>query len=168
MTKAGKDKKRKKDPNAPKKALQPYVLFCKEMRKIVEAENPGIGFGDIGKLLGKKWAELDSVEKERFVSLASKDKARYEEEMAAYKMMIGKDPKAPKKPLQPYVLFCKDNRETVVKQNPGITFGDIGKMLGKMWADMPEANKAKYLELAEKDKLRYEQEIAAYRGLAPM
>jgi len=159
-----KKQKRKKDPNAPKKALQPYVLFCKDNRKLVELENPGIGFGEIGKILGKRWGELPADEKVKYVEEADKDKVRYEEEMQAYKLLIGKDPKAPKKPMQPYVLFCKEHREQIVANNPGITFGDIGKLLGKAWADCGEADKARYNELAEKDKGRYEEEMAEYRG----
>ena len=52
-------------------------------------------------------------------------------------------PKAKRKP-GPYVLFCKDVRETVVKENPGIGFGAIGKKMGQMWRDLPEEEKDKY------------------------
>jgi len=37
---------KKKDPNAPKKALSPYMFFTQEHREIIKEENPGIGFGE--------------------------------------------------------------------------------------------------------------------------
>jgi hypothetical protein len=41
-------------------------------------------------------------------------------------------------------LFCKEIRESVVKENPGIGFGAIGKKMGQMWRDLPEEEKDKY------------------------
>tara|TARA_B100000405_G_scaffold259371_1_gene194452 strand:- start:825 stop:1232 length:408 start_codon:yes stop_codon:yes gene_type:complete len=52
-------------------------------------------------------------------------------------------PKAKRQP-GPYVLFCKEVRESVVKENPGIGFGAIGKKMGQMWRDLPEEEKDKY------------------------
>lgn len=43
----------------PKRAPTPYILFCSEMRAKVKEENEGAGFGELGKLLGIKWGELD-------------------------------------------------------------------------------------------------------------
>jgi len=38
--------KAKKDPNAPKKALSPYMFFTQEHREVIKEENPGISFGE--------------------------------------------------------------------------------------------------------------------------
>ena len=40
--------------------------------------------GEVGKLLGAKWKELDDEEKKPYVELANKDKARAEGEKTAY------------------------------------------------------------------------------------
>ncbi|KAI0742668.1 high mobility group box domain-containing protein [Daedaleopsis nitida] len=55
--------KGKKDPKAPKRALSAYMFFSQDWRERIKAENPDAGFGEIGKLLGAKWKELDEDEK---------------------------------------------------------------------------------------------------------
>ncbi|TDL26968.1 hypothetical protein BD410DRAFT_783080 [Rickenella mellea] len=77
-------KKEKKDPNAPKRALSAYMFFSQDWRERIKAENPDAGFGEVGKLLGAKWKELDDSEKKPYVDLATKDKARAEQEKADY------------------------------------------------------------------------------------
>jgi HMG (high mobility group) box len=75
---------RKKDPKAPKRALSAYMFFSQDWRERIKAENPdasfgmsfsllrcrrhglrafGLGAGEVGKLLGAKWKELDEEEK---------------------------------------------------------------------------------------------------------
>ena len=50
--------RKKKDPNAPKRALSAYMFFANENRDIVRSENPDITFGQVGKKLGEKWKAL--------------------------------------------------------------------------------------------------------------
>ncbi|ORY85971.1 high mobility group box domain-containing protein [Leucosporidium creatinivorum] len=76
--------KAKKDPNAPKRPLSAYMFFSQENRATVKEENPEASFGDLGKLLGAKWKEMDDDEKKPFVKQANDDKARYETEKEAY------------------------------------------------------------------------------------
>jgi len=77
-------RKTKKDPKAPKRALSAYMFFSSDWRERIRAENPEAGFGEIGKLLGAKWKELDEEEKKPYVEQAAKDKERAEEEKTAY------------------------------------------------------------------------------------
>ncbi|KAG7447230.1 hypothetical protein ARMGADRAFT_1013171 [Armillaria gallica] len=77
-------RKAKKDPKAPKRALSAYMFFSQDWRERIKNENPDAGFGEVGKLLGAKWKELDDEEKKPYVDLAAKDKARAEDEKAAY------------------------------------------------------------------------------------
>ncbi|KAH8101320.1 high mobility group box domain-containing protein [Cristinia sonorae] len=77
-------KKGKKDKNAPKRALSAYMFFSQDWRERIKAENPDAGFGEIGKLLGAKWKELDESEKKPYIEQAARDKARAEEEKSAY------------------------------------------------------------------------------------
>ncbi|OJT14252.1 Non-histone chromosomal protein 6 [Trametes pubescens] len=76
--------KGKKDPKAPKRALSAYMFFSQDWRERIKAENPDAGFGEIGKLLGAKWKELDDDEKKPYLDQAAADKARAEEEKSAY------------------------------------------------------------------------------------
>jgi len=79
-----KDKRKKKDPNAPKRGLSAYMFFANEQRENVRAENPGIAFGQVGKVLGERWKALSDKQRGPYEAKAAADKKRYEEEKAAY------------------------------------------------------------------------------------
>lgn len=76
--------KRKKDPNAPKRGLSAYMFFANDQREKVREDNPGIKFGDVGKILGEKWKELTDKDKTPYEAKAKADKERYESEKARY------------------------------------------------------------------------------------
>lgn len=56
--------------------------------------------------------------------------------------------------------------DKVKEENPEAGFGEVGKLLGKRWKTIGEKDKAKYDEMAAKDKDRYEKEKKAYDGKA--
>ncbi|CCK72326.1 high-mobility group nucleosome-binding protein KNAG_0J02470 [Huiozyma naganishii CBS 8797] len=76
--------RRKKDPNAPKRALSAYMFFANENRDIVRSENPDVTFGQIGRLLGERWKALDGEGREPYEAKAAADKKRYESEKELY------------------------------------------------------------------------------------
>jgi len=76
--------KRKKDPNAPKRGLSAYMFFANDNRDNVREENPGIKFGEVGKLLGERWKALTDKEKIPYEKKAADDKIRYEADKARY------------------------------------------------------------------------------------
>ncbi|RYO76091.1 hypothetical protein DL766_002296 [Monosporascus sp. MC13-8B] len=84
--KAGKVEKRrgKKDPNAPKRGLSAYMFFANEQRENVRDENPGISFGQVGKILGERWKALNDKQRAPYEAKAAADKKRYEDEKQAY------------------------------------------------------------------------------------
>lgn len=70
-----------KAKGAPKRALSAYMFFSQDWRERIKTENPDAGFGrpavflpfsssdalfigEVGKLLGAKWKELDEEEKQ--------------------------------------------------------------------------------------------------------
>ncbi|KAL1921404.1 uncharacterized protein VTP21DRAFT_11120 [Calcarisporiella thermophila] len=77
-------KRAKKDPNAPKRNLTAYMMFVQQQRKVVQQENPTVSFGQIGKILGEKWKNLEEDEKKKYVKMAEKDKERYEKQKSEY------------------------------------------------------------------------------------
>ncbi|MCJ1343415.1 Non-histone chromosomal protein 6 [Peltigera leucophlebia] len=76
--------KKKKDPNAPKRGLSAYMFFANEQRDNVREENPGISFGEVGKVLGQRWKALNTKQREPYEAKAKTDKQRYEDEKASY------------------------------------------------------------------------------------
>mmetsp|Transcript_24539 Transcript_24539/g.46539 ORF Transcript_24539/g.46539 Transcript_24539/m.46539 type:complete len:88 (-) Transcript_24539:840-1103(-) len=73
----------------------------------------------------------------------------------------GKDPNAPKRPLAAYMFFCKETRDKVKNESPDLTFGEIGRVLGQRWAAADDKTKKKFNDMAEADKVRYEEELRA-------
>ncbi|KAK1769481.1 Non-histone chromosomal protein 6 [Phialemonium atrogriseum] len=84
--KTGKVEKRraKKDPNAPKRGLSAYMFFANEQRDNVREENPGVSFGQVGKILGERWKALSEKQRAPYEAKAATDKKRYEDEKQAY------------------------------------------------------------------------------------
>lgn len=72
------------DPNAPKRGLSAYMFFANEQRENVREENPGISFGQVGKILGERWKALNDKQRAPYEAKAAADKKRYEDEKQAY------------------------------------------------------------------------------------
>lgn len=60
------------------------MFFANENRDIVRAENPGVTFGQVGRILGEKWKALNDEEKVPYEAKAESDKKRYESEKELY------------------------------------------------------------------------------------
>ncbi|KAF9649583.1 hypothetical protein BDM02DRAFT_3094565, partial [Thelephora ganbajun] len=86
--------KGKKNTGAPKRPLSAYMFFSQDWRERIKAENPDAGFGEIGKLLGAKWKEMDDEEKKPYVDQAAADKIRAEKEKEAFSVS-GLDTRTP-------------------------------------------------------------------------
>lgn len=80
----GRGSRRKKDPKAPKKARSSYAFFMTSVRPLIVQANPGTNFGDIGRLVGKRWNDMTAEQRRPFEELAEGDKTRNELEMVAY------------------------------------------------------------------------------------
>jgi len=76
--------KKKKDPNAPKRGLSAYMFFANEQRENVRDENPGITFGQVGKVLGERWKALNEKQRAPYEAKAAADKKRYEDAKEKY------------------------------------------------------------------------------------
>ncbi|KAL5020148.1 hypothetical protein ScPMuIL_003040 [Solemya velum] len=74
-----------------------------------------------------------------------------------------KDANAPKPALTGYVRFLNERREKLRQDNPNLTFSEITKMLGSEWSKLPQHEKQRFLDDAEKDKERYLREMESYQ-----
>ena len=226
-------KKRKRqvlDPNAPRRPLTTFLLFCKDAREGIKKEHPDATAPGLGKILLAKYEELSSMEKEVYLSQGAAlkkqfdiDKVEYskhkdeeeniesvdsveleskssskkknqkktamtkesedaeeegdtiktptkaatinategEEEKGDNTKMTkkttkkNKDPNAPKRPLTTYLLFCKEYRQKVVKENPGKTTQEIGMILGATYRKLKTEERAKYQKDADKLKQQF-------------
>jgi hypothetical protein len=63
-----------------------------------------------------------------------------------------------------YNYYVQEMRPQLQKENPEMSFGDLGKELGKQWKVISAEEKAKFEAMAKKDKTRHERETAAYES----
>jgi len=60
----------------------------------------------------------------------------------------------------------KEQRKDFQDKNPGVEFGKLSKIMGAYWKnDMTKEDKQKYVDLAEQDKKRYEDEVEKKRTI---
>jgi hypothetical protein len=78
-------KKRKKDPNAPKRNMSAYFLFSMDARPKVKEDNPDASFGDIARIISNRFKNLSAKERKIWDEAAAADKERYLQEMEEYK-----------------------------------------------------------------------------------
>mmetsp|Transcript_32819 Transcript_32819/g.47512 ORF Transcript_32819/g.47512 Transcript_32819/m.47512 type:complete len:204 (-) Transcript_32819:310-921(-) len=167
-------KKKKKDPNAPKRPQSAFFLFSNAMRSVVKEESPNATFGEVAKLLSEKFKALTASEKSKWEKKAQKDKDRYHREMEHYvppsddeeeigrKKKKKKDPNAPKRNMSAFFIYSNEVRDQVKTDNPGIKFGDVAKMISAQFKALSPDERKKFDDYAAKDKERYLREKAAY------
>ena len=77
-------KKEKKDSNAPKRALSPFLLYTMERRPELKKERPDLNNKQILSEMGQEWNKMNDQEKKKYLQKAEEDKKRYEKEKAIY------------------------------------------------------------------------------------
>jgi hypothetical protein len=81
--------KKLKDPDKPKRTRSAFFYFSEEQRpRLMDKVRKGggkVNIGNISKQLGSMWKALSPKKREKYDTMNKKDKARYQDEMEAYK-----------------------------------------------------------------------------------
>jgi len=81
--------KKLKDPDKPKRTRSAFFYFREEQRpRLMDKVRKGggkVNIGNISKQLGSMWKALSPKKREKYDTMNKKDKARYQDEMEAYK-----------------------------------------------------------------------------------
>lgn len=153
----------KGDPKKPKGKMSAYAFFVQTCREEHKKKNPEVpvNFAEFSKKCSERWKTMSSKEKAKFDEMAKADKVRYDREMKDYGPAKGgkkkKDPNAPKRPPSGFFLFCSEFRPKIKSTNPGISIGDVAKKLGEMWNNLSDGEKQPYNNKAAKLKEKYEK-----------
>lgn len=189
LPKASRSREKKlKDPEAPKRPKPAYLFFCDEKRQQIKTDNPEMKMTEISVKLGEMWNALSDKKKEKFNKMAGEAKEEYQTAMASYerpsdedlaklsvnnrrrksgkegKSKRNKDPNEPKRPCTAFIFFSKDKREEVKESNPEMKGTEIMVELGRMWKEdfADEKSRKKWVSKAEKDKIRFKEEMESY------
>ena len=73
-----------------------------------------------------------------------------------------KDKDAPKKAISAYFFYIKERRDSITKEQPNLTNKDIIKKMSEEWNSLSDEKKKPYIQKAEADKKRYENEKTIY------
>jgi hypothetical protein len=102
-----------------------------------------------GKLLGEEWKKLSDEDKAPYEEQAEEDKQRYQKEMEDYTppsddddsdsddggggkkkaKRAKKDPNAPKKPLNAYMLYGNSVRSQIREENPDLSMPEVVSLM---------------------------------------
>ena len=115
------------------------------------------------KAAARKKAKKDA-EKAKIAAAKAKLKAKRKPKKKKSKASKGDGPKRPR---SGYIYFCKAQRDHVIRGNPDASFGQVGTILGEWWTNCSEQERSQYMHLADKDKRRYEREVAEGGGRKP-
>jgi hypothetical protein len=166
------------DPNAPKRGKSAYLFFCNAMRdKVKKTLGVDSKATDVTRELGVQWNTLKedtSRRKElaKYETMATEDKARYEQERDTYvpdeSALITKKPRrvkaaptGPKRAKSAYLFFCTEMRDKVRGELEDNSATNVTRELGVRWNTLKEQGKVqKYQKQAQEDKARYEKEKA--------
>lgn len=166
--------RKKKDKNAPKRALSAFMFFSNDIRETVKREMPELQFLEISSEIGRRWKQISDEDRKPYDELAAADKRRYQEEKEDYvpdpsfEATKGtrkkKDPNAPKRALSAYFFFCNDIRQEVRDENPNKKITEIATLLAEKWRALPDKKRVKYQKMHEEAKVKYQQQMDEYNA----
>jgi len=148
-----KRKRKKRDPNRPKRAMTPFLYFACEQRKILKEKGHIMNLPDQSRHIAEIWKSV--TDKSSYISQSEADRSRYHREMKTYK-----PPYRIKRPRSSYAFFMRDMRSSIAEQFPDKTPRELMSNVAQCWKGSADSVRKKYMQMASVDKKRYEDEKA--------
>ncbi|KAJ1762322.1 non-histone protein [Coemansia sp. RSA 1752] len=77
----------------------------------------------------------------------------------------GRDPNAPKRPANAFVLYCQVERPNIKSAGTELTSSELTRSMGVKWRGLPKSEKQAYFDLYEREMARYQREMDTYKGV---
>jgi hypothetical protein len=101
-----KTKRLKKDPNAPKKPLNAYMVYMAHRHRELREADPPVPAGSLSKQVVEEWNAMGEAEREPFVEISNANKERYRREKEAYELAKGGEPAGKKQRVSVCMCVC--------------------------------------------------------------
>ena len=168
--KRGRGPSKAKDPNAPRRPVTPFVLYCKDERPKVRRELKNFKNGpEMVKELAMRWKRLEEKVREGYKEKAAAERRTYNQAMLEYKpsqeflrrkaesnlkrkyhFLQTNSSKYLKKRGRgkgaPFLLYCKDERPKVRKEFKNWTDSAVTRELAQRWDGLDQVVRATYKE----------------------
>ena len=122
------------------------------------------------RIFATAFKSLSKKERAYWDEEARQDKVRFLQEKASYtgpwklpKRRAKKDPDAPKRPMSAFLKFSQTRRKTVKEENPDISNTDVSRLLGEIWRNASDAEKAPYVEPEIVERNKYKEMTKKWR-----
>ncbi|NXE40834.1 TFAM factor, partial [Ptilorrhoa leucosticta] len=171
----------------PKRPPSAYLRFVMDNRPAFREKNPEASNLELIKILAGAWKELPASQKQVYEEARKTDWKRYGEQMASYKAQLTPAQAAalkeerrkqlakrrsmrakrelnllgkPKRARSGFNIFLSEN----FQESEGISAVAKLKKLFDTWQKLSTSQRQPYLQLAEDDKVRYENEMKSWEA----
>ncbi|XP_055652236.1 transcription factor A, mitochondrial [Falco peregrinus] len=171
----------------PKRPMSAYFRFLKEHHAAFRQKNPEASSMEVIKKIADAWKALPVSQKQAYEEARKTDWQKYQEQMASYKAQLTPAQAAalkeerrkrlakrrsfkakreltvlgkPKRPRSGFNIFVSEN----FKESEGVSPVAKLKQLFDAWQKLSSTQKQPYLQLAEDDKVRYENEMRSWEA----
>ena len=134
-----------------KKPVSTFFRFVKDQRSEIMKQNPGLSFGEASRLLSQTWRDLPYAQKQAYQAQYDKDLAKYEAEKAK----IAKEA-PPKRPAGPFIIFYRELREELMRENPNANIVVMSKAAASKWKMLDAETKEGYRRRYQQEKKEWE------------
>lgn len=176
--------RRIKLPDMPVKPSSSYMIFYKKKKDKLLADNPGLDFGELSHQISQMFKALPAEKKIKYDTKAAKAKAEYEQQLKEFydnhpelerppekarkEKLIKEVDRKPRKPLTPFFLFYESRLQEERKLNGDIKDkATIKEACKEEWKELIDEKKLIWINWAEKDLQRYEDEVKQYMETHP-
>lgn len=105
------------------------------------------------------WEEKARTDKERY----NIEKEKYTGPWQVPFKRAKKNPEAPKRPMSAFLYYSQEKRSHVKQNNPGMKNTEVSRILGKMWQDATDEERAPHIEREKVEREKYKASMANWR-----
>ncbi|XP_074593053.1 nucleolar transcription factor 1-like [Brevipalpus obovatus] len=172
---------RAKHPEFPKRPLNPYFRFFLEKRAKLAKKHPEMNAKDLAKVLAERYGNLSEKRKAKLQSQYEQEVIEYKEKLKEFALdhpEFNPPPAQPRsrararpaksvepaKPRTPFQVFLQEKQK---KREESVTRKEYFDVLRKLWNDMSDSKRIKWIKKALAEEENFMHEAQAYKEQHP-